>query len=428
LSKVLLQKNFLKGRIRVPTSKSDLHRAIICAMLSNGVSTIHPFDLSDDVFATIEAARSLGATVSIEKGKLTIDTSTMQSPNVPYDFRISCGESGSTLRFLIPVISALGYRSRFEGYGRLCYRPLDEYFELLPQSGVTIIKKDHVSLPFYLSGKLLPGEFRIRGDISSQFISGLLMALPLLNDSSKIILTTNLESARYVDMTLKTMSAFGVFAEQTDYGFFVPGGQTYKICDYTVESDWSQAAFFMAAGAINGDLIIEGLTKDSTQGDCKAYDIMKQFGANLEWQEDGSLRAVKSSLTGIDIDATHVPDLVPIFSVMGACAKGKTVISGASRLRLKESDRLKALRECLTKIGVKVTEQESGLIITGAGGFHGSRVKSFNDHRIVMSMAIASVALHPKNSIEITDSQAVNKSYPTFFEHFASVGGIANVI
>jgi len=428
MSKVLLPKNNMNGNIKVPTSKSDLHRAIICAALSRGACTIHPVDLNEDVYATIEAIKILGAKVKFSINSLHIDSTELESPTIPYDLKINCGESGSTLRFMIPVVSALGYKARFEGRGRLSRRPLDIYFDLLPASGVTFLVKHSASLPFHMAGQLSPGTYEMPGDVSSQFISGFLMALPVLNGDSKIILTTPLESKRYVDMTIRTMNFFGVDVEILENGFSVKGNQKYKPCDYSVESDWSQAAFFIAAGALGGNITVEGLNPNSIQGDHLAYDIIKEFGANLEWMDDKRLSCRPGELKGINIDATHIPDLVPVLAVIGAAAQGKTVITGAKRLRLKESDRLKAMKNNLLKIGANVVEIEDGLILEGVKFFTGQRVNSYNDHRIAMAMTIAALKLHPKNSIELENSEAINKSYPTFYEHVVSLGGIVNAI
>ena len=428
MSKILISGRPLQGQVQVPASKSDLHRAVICAALAGGVTEITPFDLNDDVVATVEAMRSIGVKTARVKNTLSMDATNLTDPAVPYSIKIGCGESGSTLRFLIPVLAALGYNIRFEGHGRLPYRPLDTYFQMLPQKGVGFTTREGRSLPFYMSGKLLPGTFEMPGNISSQFISGLLMALPLLEGDSELRLTSRLESARYVDMTLKTMNHFGVIAKKLENSFVIPGGQRYRTRDYIAESDWSQAAFFLAAGAINGDVCVEGLNPESVQGDKMIYSFLKSFGAHISWQEDGALHCAAGELKGISIDATHCPDLVPVLAVVAAVAKGRTVITGAARLRIKESDRLNAICQNLRKIGAAVSVQPDGLIIDGVEGFTGQKVEGFNDHRIVMAMAVAGGALHPKNTIEIDGAQAINKSYPQFFEHFKALGGHAYVV
>lgn len=415
MSNVKISPSTINGTVNIPPSKSSVHRALICASLAKGKSEVFPIDFSNDINATIDCIKQLGAKVVIEDDKITVDgTNTFCTENCT----MNCLESGSTLRFLIPIACVGAVNATFVGEGRLPQRPIGTYLELLPKFGVTLKTKG--GLPLETSGKLQAGEYKIAGDISSQFITGLLFALPLLKEDSKIILTSKLESKGYVDMTINTMKMFGVNILEVENGYFIKGNQSYKPHNCTPEGDWSQVAFFMAGGAINGDVTIKGVDYKSAQGDKECVEIFKRFGAKVITDEN-SVRVLKSSMTGTTIDASQIPDLVPILAVVGAFAKGQTVIKNAQRLRIKESDRLKAISDGLNNIGAKVEETPDGLIITGTEQLQGGNTLGYNDHRIVMSLTIATVGC--KKSVTITDKESINKSYPNFFKDFSSLGG-----
>ena len=396
---VEIENSALNGELTLPPSKSAAHRAIICSFLA-GVGTVEPIIPSKDMKAAIGAANSLKSGDKI----------------------INCIESGNTLRFFIPVAAALGKEVTFIGEGRLPQRPLGEYIELLPKHGVNI--ESSGSLPLSISGKLESGDFEIRGDISSQYITGLMLALPVLDGDSKIILTTPLKSKPYVDMTVKVLSDYGVFVQETDYGYFIKGNQKYAVRDYTVEGDWSHAAFFMSAAAIGGKITLKGLDMNSAQGDKAVVDVMRMFGAEVTVGEN-SVTCEKSELHGIDIDCDNIPDMVPAIAVTAAFAKGKTVIRGAQRLRFKESDRIEAIVSNLRKMGVDVAETDDGMIINPCG-VCSAQLKGYNDHRIVMAFSVA--GLFAKGKICIDEAESVNKTYPSFFDDFNKLGGKANVI
>lgn len=334
----------------------------------------------------------------------------------------NCIESGSTMRFMIPVAAALGLDITFVGEGSLLVRTVGEYLELLPQHGVQV--ESDGCLPMHISGQLQAGEYQIAGDVSSQYLTGLLLALPLLDGDSEIRLTTVLQSKPYVDMTIKVMSQYGVQVRETEYGYYVPGNQEYKVCDYIVESDWSQAAFFLAAGVIGGEVELTGLDMESTQGDKAVVDILRRYGGNIEICND-CIRASASQLTGTVIDATDTPDLVPILAVVAAYADGETVIKGAERLRYKESDRLLSVCDNLQRMGVQLTQHQDGMTILG-GKLKGADLDGYNDHRIVMSFSVA--ALGCDGDVTITDLESINKSYPTYFDDYNNLGGRANVL
>ena len=406
----------LNGTVTAPPSKSDVHRAIICAALSKERCSVSPVALSNDIKATIACVKSLGAYVELNGDVLTVDGSNLFcNDNITLD----CGESGSTLRFFVPIVCAGGLNAEFIGHGSLTTRPIGLFSTLLPNAGVNC--KTSGTLPLSVSGRLMPGRFEVPGNISSQFITGLLLALPLLDGDSSITLTTPLQSEAYVDMTIRTMERFGVKIQKTDYGYLFKGNQRYIPQNYTTDGDWSQAAFFLAAGAISGSVKVRGVSLDSTQGDKQIVDILKQFGARILAEPDG-VRAEKSNLKAISIDARQIPDIVPILSVVAALADGTTEIYGAERLRIKESDRLKTTAAMLVSLGAKVEEKPDGLIITGVKSFSGATVDGSNDHRIVMSAAVA--ALRANGDVKITDKESINKSFPNFFEEYTKLGGV----
>lgn len=399
MSTVKIENSILKGELTVPASKSAAHRALICSFLAGG-GEVTPIVASNDMRATRQAIDALSCNKEV----------------------VDCIESGSTLRFMIPVAAALGKNVTFTGSGLLPQRPIGDYLRLLPQHGVKCTCDG--GLPLSIEGRLTAGNFEIAGDVSSQYITGLLLALPLLEQDSKIILTTELQSKPYVDMTIKVMNDYGVQVEKTPYGYFVKGNQVYQPQNYIVESDWSQAAFFLTAGALFGEIRLAGLDMQSKQGDKEIVNILKRFGADIK-AENGYVVARKSSLNGIEIDASDIPDMVPSLAVAGAYAKGKTVIKGAQRLRYKESDRIESVVGNLKKMGADITETQDGMIINGSS-LNGAKLNGFNDHRIVMAFSVA--ALGADGDTYISDAQSINKSYPHFFEDYNKLGGKANVL
>lgn len=399
MKKVKIQSAALNGAVTLPPSKSAAHRAIVCSFLAGGGS-VTPMIPSKDMEAALGAAKSLKSGEKV----------------------INCIESGNTLRFFIPVAAALGREVTFTGEGRLPQRPLQEYIDLLPKHGVKI--ENAGSLPLKISGQLQSGDFEIRGDISSQYITGLLLALPVLDGDSRIVLTTPLRSKPYVAMTIKVLADYGVEVLETDYGYFVRGNQQYAVRDYTVEGDWSHAAFFMSAAAIGGRITLKGLDLNSAQGDKAVCEVMRRFGAKVTADENG-VTCVHDKLSGIEIDCNDIPDMAPAIAVTAAFAKGQTVIRGAQRLRFKESDRLEAIAFNLKKMGAGVTVTQDSMVITPAC-VHGAELKGYNDHRIVMAFSVA--ASFAVGDTVIDEAESINKTYPSFFEDLNSLGGKANVI
>ena len=400
MSIAIIKNSILKGEVDIPPSKSAAHRALICSYLSGGGAVNGIID-SADMRATT------GALKALENGSEVID----------------CIESGSTLRFLIPVAAALGKSVCFTGSGRLPERPIGYYITLLRAHGVEC--ESNGCLPLKISGKLTGGTFEIRGDVSSQYVTGLLLALPLLDEDSRIVLTSPLQSRPYVDMTLKVLSDFGIKIEERENEYIIPKNQSYKARSYNVEGDWSQAAFFLAAGTINGDITVNGLDFSSAQGDKEIVELLERFGADIKKGEN-SISVKKSDLKAIEIDAKNIPDLVPALAVVAARAEGKTVINNIERLRIKESDRVESVVSNLKKMGINAAQTPSSIIIEGAQSVLGAPLCGYNDHRIVMAFSM--LALTAEGETVISDAQSINKSYPTFFEDYNSLGGRANVI
>ena len=409
-----------KGTVNVPPSKSDVHRAIICAAMANGVSRISPVALSNDIKATIGCIKALGADAVLENNVLTVDGTNMYKNKTAL---LDCGESGSTLRFFIPIAAVGNINATFVGKGKLPQRPIGIFTEALPKAGT--VCKTEGGLPLEIKGQLKSGIFEIPGNVSSQFITGLLLALPILESDSEIVLTSPLESVGYIAMTIRTMKQFGVNIQATEKGWHIKGGQSYKTCDYTTDGDWSQAAFFMVLGAVSGKVTVKGVAKDSTQGDKKCTEILARFGAKVT-QLDNEVTVEKGKLKAITIDASQIPDLVPVLSVCAAFAEGTTKIINAERLRIKECDRLKATAELLNNLGGKVKELSDGLEITGVSSLKGGNVNGYNDHRIVMSAAVC--AARSDEDITATFAMSINKSYPDFYIDYNSIGGKANVL
>lgn len=434
MAEVTYGNEFRGGRVTLPPSKSVAHRAMLCAALSRGSCALSHMAGSQDIDATARAIEALGGQVRLEedRGLCLVEGAGLGRAQGGV---IHCGESGSTLRFLIPIACALGGRWTFTGEGRLPQRPLDVYRELLPAHGVRYQDPGREFLPLTVEGWLEPGVFALPGNVSSQFITGLLLALPLLSGDSEIVLTTPLESEGYVNLTLQAMERFGVTASCTGRGWRVPGGQRYRPQDLAVEGDWSQAAFFLTMAALapaGAQVELAGLSRDSLQGDKACVELFEGFGLDLRWEGDlllcGNPRAGEPfrGLRGQVIDAAQIPDMVPALSVCAALSQGETAIVNAQRLRLKESDRLAAMEAALTALGGKVLSREDGLVLKGVETLKGGRALGVNDHRVVM--ALAGAALGSRGPVTVTDAWSVRKSYPGFFDDFKRLGGIAHVL
>lgn len=406
----------LLGAVRVPPSKSAAHRNIICAALGTGESVISPACHSEDIDATINCVKTLGAKIEEKDGSFYItgiDRETVKDKSIILD----CGESGSTLRFMIPIAAALGVNATFIGRGRLPERPIDALTDILNLNGV---KCSGNVLPLTISGILKPNEYRISGNVSSQYLTGLLFAIAV--NGGRAVLTTELQSAGYIDLTVKIMSTFGV--KITKNGNIYTADGEFSSTSSVIEGDWSQACFYLSAAALGGKITLEGLNLNSAQGDKAVIELYKSFGTEIVAQKS-KIIANGKKIKAIKINCAQIPDAVPALAVVAAAAKGVTEICGGERLRIKETDRIKTVISGLTAMGVKVEEKPDGMIITG-GKVKGGRVNGVGDHRIVMAFAVLGAYAEGETIIE--GYKAVNKSYPNFFEDFKSLGGNADVI
>ena len=414
--KVIIKPNVLKGEVNAPPSKSLSHRAIIAAALAKGQSKIENLIFSQDIKATCDAMQNFG--INVNKYNNYIEVLSEGNLKAPARL-INCYESGSTLRFLIPFGAMVESAVTFEGRGKLKTRPLTPYFNIFDKQSIRYDYRD--SLPLVVDGKLKPGRFEISGGISSQFITGLMFVLPLLDGDSEIIISSPLESKGYIDLTLDVLKNFGIDVENDNHQTYrIKGSQKYRPNDYRVEGDYSQAAFWIVAGLIGDRICLKDLKFDSRQGDKEIVDIAQRMNGALQIEKDNII-VRRSETKGIVIDASQCPDIIPVLTVLAALSEGKTEIINASRLRIKESDRLKAISTELNKLGADVREKDDGLVVYSKKDLEGGEVDGWNDHRIVMSLAIASIRC--KNEVTIIGSDAIKKSYPTFFDDFAKLGG-----
>lgn len=405
------------GKIRAIASKSAAHRLLICAAFADKPTSIRCEQINEDIIATVECLCALGA--NITRNGVCYEVTPIKDINK--NAILPCNESGSTLRFLVPICAALDGNFTFQMRGRLPSRPLSPLKEVLEAHGISISKSTESTLT--INGALLGDEFEIAGNVSSQFITGLLFALSILNKKSVLKITTKIESEPYIDITLDALSTFGIDIIKKDNSFIL-SGNSHLIAPQAlnVEGDWSNAAFPLALGIIGKEPItVENLLPNSKQGDKKIVDILRAFGGKIE-ECNNSYIAYPSRLCGIEIDASNIPDLVPILATVASVASGTTVISGAARLRLKESDRLLSVSTVLSSIGAEIYQTDDGLIIKGKESLLGGSVDSFGDHRIAMSAAVAASAC--KNSVTIQGAQAVNKSYPDFWRDLNALGVI----
>lgn len=409
----------LCGTVNIPPSKSFAHRAVISALLSGETTVIKNIDLSADITATLNCAKQLGAVHTYNKKDKTVTLSKQDKPKAPL---FDCGESGSTLRFFIPIAMALCDAAEFTGQGRLMERPLDPYFEIFKEKGISFSLKNKI---LHIKGKLQSGTYTIDGTVSSQFITGLLFALPLLEGDSKIQIKGTLTSKAYVDITLDVLKDFGINIKNKNYSvFIITGNQKYKSQTYTVEGDFSQAAFWLTAGALGCDVSCSGLNTNSLQGDKEIINIIKNTGAKVELLNQTTLKARPvPDMHGITVDADAIPDLVPILAVLFSFCKGTSRIENAGRLRIKESDRLAAITAELKKLGADITEGEDFLEIHGKQILNGSEASSWNDHRIAMALSVAACRCEGMVTIDGA-KKAVKKSYPDFFKDYKSLGGV----
>ena len=410
---VKLQPAALRGTLPAIPSKSDAHRLLICAALADAETTIELPLLSRDMEATIRCLRALGAEIVRTGSEVRVRPlrGAVQSPV------LDCGESGSTLRFLLPVAAAVSETPTFTGAGRLPERPVAPLLAALEERGKTVVSR---AFPLRLAGRLTPGDFALPGDVSSQFVSGVLLASPLTGGDCEIRLTSALSSAGYVEMTRRAMRVFGVETKRTDGGFFVPCRPYRSPGRLTAEGDWSNAAFFLAAAALGGDVTLTGLTPDSAQPDRRIAELLRDYGADIGF-EGGALRCRAGERRAFSLDADGCPDLVPVLCVLAACAAGRSRIENIGRLRGKESDRVGSCRAMIRALGGAFETDGDTILIDGRPELPGGSVDAAGDHRIVMAAAAAAAAC--AGPVEITGAEAAEKSYPNFFEDLRALGG-----
>ncbi|MDO4485905.1 MAG: 3-phosphoshikimate 1-carboxyvinyltransferase [Bacillota bacterium] len=418
---VLITPSKLKGQIRAIPSKSHAHRVLIAQKLAQlqGNSSCSSLDIptfSDDIGATKNCL------VQLDKEK-------------PY---LDCRESGSTLRFMLPVAMAVKDEAVFIGAGKLPDRPISPLKEEMENHGCNFRmgnKAQKISDKYReictITGKLTPGDYHLAGNVSSQFITGLLFALPLLEEDSRLKLTTVLESAGYVDLTLDVLRSFSIIINETvsDDGlitYHIPGRQKYiEPDDLSIQGDWSNAGFWLACGALGGDITVTGLDMDSSQRDKEIVDILRRMGAEIIIDNTGVVAcrggAPGCMLKGAEVSVAQIPDIVPVLATVMSQAEGSSMITNAERLKIKESDRLKTVYDFLSRLGADITYAGAGLSLTGRSTLKGGEVSSHNDHRIAMAAAVASCGC--EEPVMICNAEAVRKSYPRFFEDFAALGG-----
>jgi len=404
------------GCVRVPASKSQAHRLLICAALGTGETLIRCDGISKDIAATMVCLTALGAEILLQPdGQILVKP--IQA--VPAKADLYCGESGSTLRFLLPLVGALGVNAVFHMEGRLPKRPLAPLDEQLCAHGMQIEQEDDLLL---CGGQLRPGTYTLPGNVSSQYISGLLMALPLLPGDSSLTVSGQVESAAYITMTEDALSLSGIRLDKNDNRYSIPGRQRSKLPEQLqVEADYSNAAFFLSIGALSGPgMNVKGLSPDSSQGDKAVLEILERCGAEL-WIQEDAVWIRRSELRGCKIDAAPVPDLIPVLAVVASVAKGETRIVNAARLRLKESDRLASTTQMLKALGADIRESDDGLVIHGVEALTGGTVDACGDHRIAMAAAVAACAC--TGPVNVIGAECVQKSYPRFWEDYEQLTG-----
>lgn len=382
----------LSGSLTAIPSKSQAHRMLICAALSDNATQLHCSETNRDIEATVDCLNALGAKILRTETGYTVEP----IQTIPKHADLNCCESGSTLRFLLPLAGALGVETTFHMEGRLPKRPLSPLWEEMERMGCVLSRPTETTL--LCQGKLTAGQYTIPGNISSQYITGLLLSLPLLDGSSQIIITGKLESKPYIDLTQQVIKTFHVHSNPSK----IPGGQTYHSPGkLSVECDWSNAAFFLTAQALGSQVSLEGLSPNSVQGDKAIFHLLPLLRENHR------------------ISASDIPDLIPILSVFSACNHG-AVFTDIQRLRIKESDRVASTIALIENLGGKAASSENTLTIYGTG-LTGGVVDSVNDHRIAMSAAIASTRC--SKPVTILGAECVKKSYPKFWEEFSRLGG-----
>lgn len=404
----------LEGSLQAIASKSQAHRLMIAAALCEQPSTVHCGQRSEDIDSTLRCLKALGASVQAQEGRFVIARG-----EAPKQAVLDVGESGATYRFLLPVAAALGVSTRFILRGRLPRRPMADLIQALSANGVSVSGAGTATLA--IEGKLRGGRFQLPGDVSSQFITGLMLAAPLTGADCEILLSSALESRDYVHMTAAALGSFGIQLEVGEGRILIPGGQRYRSPgEIHVEGDWSNGALWLcAAAACQGELRMAGLDVDSTQGDRAVLHMLRAFQADVQQDAEG-IRVRPAPLKAAQIDIRNTPDLAPALALLGMAAAGETALQGISRLRLKESDRAHSIMETVLRLGGSASIRGDNLLIQGGRALTGGLCDSYGDHRIVM-MAAAAAGM-TTGPITIRGAEAVNKSYPAFFDDLRALG------
>lgn len=411
---VYIHKSDVRGKVTVPSSKSLSHRVLLASLLSKDDTKIYNLLDCEDTRATISIMEALGKKIIYKDGYHLVTNSDKKLDN---NVLLNANESGSTLRFIIPILSLYEGKHTITGTKKLLSRPLDVYKYLYEKEGLLFnLTEDFLEV----EGKLKGGNYEVRGDVSSQFITGLLFTLPLLSMDSKITITGKYESKSYVDLTIEVLNHFGIEIKEDKNVYYIKGNQEYKAKDYTVSGDYSQMAFWAVLGTINNDLEISGMTEISKQGDKEIVNILKLSANNIEYSNN-NYYIKKSLVDNLNIDLSMIPDLGPILGVLCTKAKGKNRIYNAERLKFKESDRLNAINTELKKMNVKCEVMDSTLFIEKCDDIKClETIDSHNDHRIFMALAVLGTI--SSNGVRINDEKCINKSYPNFLNDLQNLG------
>ena len=415
--KLVVRRSKVSGTVHAPPSKSHTHRAFLLAALSHGVSRVTSPLLGEDTCATLAAVAALGAEVSRDGDTITIRGGNLHAPNFTTP-PIDCKNSGTSLRMLTGIASRLAGTTRFTGDASLCSRPMQPLLDAVVQLGAEVSSAGGCA-PVSVTGPASGCEASIRGDVSSQFISGLLLSAPLGEGETRIRLTTPLTSRPYVNMTIAAMQRHGVTVTGTDDGFFVPGGQWYRPADSRVGGDFSSAAFLFVAAALTGTVTVTGLDSSDPQGDQAVLSLLKMFGAGVVSGPAG-ISVCPARLSAADVNLADIPDLFPVIAVRATQAAGTSRLYGAAHLRFKESDRIMSTARFLKAMGADIRETEDGCVITGPTPLTGTTVTTFGDHRIMMAGAVA--GLVAAGSTVLDDADCCTVSYPSFVADMRRLG------
>lgn len=406
---IIVNKGTVKGEVIAPPSKSYAHRIILASYLCGKKVNVYNAGTSQDVLATVGAIKALGATVTNNGNCLTILKGELPKGKIEID----CNASGSTLRFLMPILSALNVNATLKGTKTLMSRPVEKLVDCLKKGGANIDG-------FNINGGLKSGTYYIDASISSQYVTGLLFALSILDGESKIILTSNIVSLGYINITIDVLKQFGVNVDFFGNVLTIKGNSYNNVLEsYVVEGDWSGASFMLALGATNGEVKVKNLNLSSRQGDIKILDVLRDFGAKIKIDGD-AVTVLKSSLKGITVDVQNIPDLAQVIASVASFADGKTTILNVERLRIKESDRVNAIINSLNALKIKAKLVENSIEIYGGSKSSGT-ISGDDDHRTVMSAVVASTNVD--NGVTILGAEAIEKSYPNFLQDFKAIGG-----